>query len=299
MNPHVLMFIMLLKAINVSVTGQNDISKVQADILVEVNGSLYHLELQTKHDGDMLLRVIEYQLEALINTIRTIGLAKDGEYWAEIELRSSAVVQLERSANVPDAYILNYVNKSTQQRISQEIPIVKMWEHSIDELVKKDLNPLLPLKLLNLRQDIEKSPKKLMDEKLVGEFMQTGRNVKEKILKLHSDGIIPEKTMKEWLTVHLNMAMHMSKKYMGDSPAQKDVENMIRELQPNEIPSPYENWMFDQGFIPKEKAETAIKEVEEQAFKNFAIFLVEEMGLRPEGLENAMLKYAKKHKPNP
>ena len=89
------------------------------------------------------------------------------------------IVQLEESRNVPDHYKLWFLSESTEDRLLQEFPIIKMWEHSIEDLSKNGKHLLLPFKSIEFRKALKVNK---MDEKTTREFAKYNKNIRKTIV---------------------------------------------------------------------------------------------------------------------
>ena len=151
--------------------------KVVADMLFSIDGKVYGIEFQTVHDNTILCRIAEYQFNAMIDMVKSSGFSN--EYEGEIPLPRMTMIQLERSNNVPGHYKLWFVNEDTREKILQQFPIVKMWEHHIDDLSQNGMHLLLPFKIIDIRKNIKGNE---MDENTTVRFLEMSEQVDSEIM---------------------------------------------------------------------------------------------------------------------
>ena len=209
---------------------KNKYTKHFADIIFSIDDCLYNIEFQTTHDGKMLIRIMEYQLHAMLDKLKNITLGD--KYTTTITLPHSIVVQLEKSKNVSDHYQITYVDGSTGHTLTQKFPIIKMWEHSIEDLGKNGHHLILPFKPLEHR-------KKNIN---VDSFLKDIFEIKEQIFELYNKGVISEELYKEMYEAHYNITIMVAEKYINKQhPKRKEVEDMFTVIK--EKPSLFKRYV--------------------------------------------------------
>ena len=200
--------------------------KVIADMLFSIDGIIYGIEFQTGHDNTILCRITEYQLNAMIDMVKSMGFAN--EYEGELTLPRMMVVQLERSENVPNEYKLWYKNDGTGERILQKFPIVKLWEHTIDELSKNGMHLLLPFKIIDIRKSIKG---KEMDEATTAKFLEMNEQIYNKIMELFNHSDLSYTAMEKMNHAHGSLIQYFNEKFISSTnPLKGDVERMFAEV---------------------------------------------------------------------
>ncbi|MCL1994930.1 MAG: hypothetical protein FWG63_01840, partial [Defluviitaleaceae bacterium] len=201
-------------------TGKKDYGKLVADTVFKIGDTLYNIEFQTSHDGKMIIRIAEYQLLALLDMLKSVDLSD--KYNIEIDLPRSIVIQLEKSSDVPDYYNITYVNSGTKEKLTQQFPIVKMWEYSIEDLSTNGRHMLLPFKSLEHR-------KKNID---VSQFVRDALEARKKILELYAENTISEKFLREMCLAQYHIVKMVAQNYVRKNhPKRKEVENMFVEVK--------------------------------------------------------------------
>ena len=243
---------------NIHESTKKKYTKRIADAIFSIDGYLYNIEFQTTHDGKMLVRILEYQFGAMFNKIKDINF--DDEYSAEITLPHSIMIQLEKSKNVADYYKLTYINSTTNERLSQQFPIVKMWEYEIEDLRKNGLYMLLPFKnLVHRKNDID-----------IDNFIKDTLRIRKQIFDLYSNGDISEKFYTELYEAHQNISTKIAHDYINEKhPKKSEVDNMfvVVEERPSLVKKYVDREVAKALEAAKEAAEAAAKEAAKAAAK--------------------------------
>jgi len=201
--------------------------KIFADMFFIIDGIMYGLEFQTQRDKTMLCRIVEYQFSALIRSIKETPFPN--EYEGEVALPHMALVQLEESDDVPDQYKLWFVNKVTGKKLLQESPIVKLWEHTIEDLAKDGKKLLLPLAPIMFRKKVKNG---VLDEKSAREFGQFNVDVFNTMDSLNKQDELSDRALEEMYFALNSLFEYFLKKYIRkDNPARKEVETMFAQLE--------------------------------------------------------------------
>ena len=111
------------------------------DSVFRMRDRLYHIECQSDADGDMVVRMIEYDF----------AIALEGAFEAgapyEMDFPESCVLFLRHTSNTPDALRMK-VNLSNGQSFEYETKVVKAQLFSSEEIFEKRLLLLLPYYLM-------------------------------------------------------------------------------------------------------------------------------------------------------
>jgi hypothetical protein len=183
--------------------------KIIADLVFRINNKVYNIEFQTRHDKTMLCRIAEYQFGILSDRLN--GEKFSDEYEGAVFLPSMIVVQLEESSNVPDYYKLWFISKTTGDKLLQEFPIVKLWEHGVEELSENGKHLLLPFKPIEFRKAIKNNT---MDERTTKEFAEFNKNIRKIIQMLASQGKLSEKAEEQMLAAHNHLIKYFLDRYI-------------------------------------------------------------------------------------
>lgn len=143
---------------------QKVISKVVADSCSKLGNQIYHLECQSKTDGSMIFRMVEYDfMIALVDSRR-----KKEE--KRLKFPRSCVLYLRATRNTLDEEKME-IEMPDGQVITYRVPILKLKDYGIDEIFEKNLLILLPYYMINYEKDISKIAKDMTrTKKLVQEY---------------------------------------------------------------------------------------------------------------------------------
>jgi hypothetical protein len=116
----------------------NNLDIIRADLFLNVINSKipyhYHIEFQTKPDGDMVIRMFTYDIEQALERRRLEGDKGDK---IVLQLAKSIVIHFEKSDTIPDEYTLEIVfpDGSTHE---YKVGVMKFWEYDEQDLIDKN-----------------------------------------------------------------------------------------------------------------------------------------------------------------
>ena len=125
------------------------------DALIRVDGGKYHFECESKNDGQILLRITEYDMQIALS---------DADYLnhnVSVELPETAVVYLRRHRNLPDSGTITY--KTKYDIMTQKVPYLKMREYSLENIEEKHLYILMPFYLMRYEHALKNKTSKKDD----------------------------------------------------------------------------------------------------------------------------------------
>lgn len=130
------------------------------DALIRVDGGKYHFECESKNDGQILLRITEYDMQIALS---------DADYLnhnVSVELPETAVVYLRRHRNLPDSGTITY--KTKYDITTQKVPYLKMREYSLENIEEKHLYILMPFYLMRYEHALKnKTSKKELQKRMI------------------------------------------------------------------------------------------------------------------------------------
>ena len=115
---------------------------------------VFHLECQSTADGSIVLRMIRYDTEEAL-------AEASGSYIGDrisIKLDDSGVFFLRSTKNTPDVMTVNIVAPQGQS-LSYQIPVIKMQDYSLDEILRKRLFLMLPFLFFNYEKQLKQLSK--------------------------------------------------------------------------------------------------------------------------------------------
>ncbi len=116
--------------------------KVITDSIIRIGGRLYHIECQSKKDGDMALRMVEYDFAIALE-----HSSKMEDDIIEIHFPESCVLYIRNHRDMPD-YHEARVRFSDGQTVSYKVPIILAQNYTVNRIFEKRLLALLPYHIL-------------------------------------------------------------------------------------------------------------------------------------------------------
>lgn len=150
---------------------QKIISKVVADSCNKLDDKIYHFECQSRKDGNMILRMVEYDfMIALVDRCRYEDMER-------IKFPRSCVIYLRTTATMPDEETLE-IEMPDGQVILYRVPVLKLRDYSTSEIFEKNLLILLPYYIINYEKKISTIAK---DETRIRMLIQEYREIIERL----------------------------------------------------------------------------------------------------------------------
>lgn len=159
---------------------QKLISKVVADSCNRVGGMVYHFECQSKKDGRMILRMVEYDFMIALSESRE---KKNRE---ELYFPRSCIIYLRSTENtLAEEEMKIYL--ADGQSVTYKVPVLKLRDYNVDEIFEKNLLILLPYYIINYEKDISKIAK---DEQRTQKLIEEYKNIAVRLEKIAKNGDI-------------------------------------------------------------------------------------------------------------
>ena len=138
---------------------QKIVSKVVADSCSKVGEQIYHFECQSRADGGMTLRMIEYDFMLALAQ----GITNDEQ--RRLKFPKSCIIYLRTMENTLSEECLE-IEFSNGQVVVYQVPVLKLKAYTIDEIFEKNLLILLSYYIMNYERElsqIAKSKEKTLD----------------------------------------------------------------------------------------------------------------------------------------
>ncbi|MDO4167312.1 MAG: hypothetical protein Q4D32_07910 [Eubacteriales bacterium] len=116
------------------------------------NTQTYHLECQSKGDGTMVIRILEYDF--LIALENLTSRLEANQYNVEIRLPETMVMYLRHSNNMPEEFHARICYHD--QQINYVAPIVKVQSYELEEMAEAKLYLFIPFYLMRYGDLIRK-----------------------------------------------------------------------------------------------------------------------------------------------
>lgn len=169
---------------------EQGIERIYADMILEICGEIYHVEFQTVNDDLILPRMFEYGFAISIEEVKSrLVRTADG---MNMTYPKQYVIFVERDDNIPEDELTMKVTLWDGDVKDYRVPILRYWKETPDSLEAKNLEPLLPLQVFNIRRDLERiakskkpeAEKQKLTEAKLREVIEIYRTITEKVRDL-------------------------------------------------------------------------------------------------------------------
>ncbi|MBR4754278.1 MAG: hypothetical protein IK054_03740, partial [Lachnospiraceae bacterium] len=169
------------------------------DAMILVDGGKYHFECESKNDGQILLRITEYDMQIALN---------DADYHnhkVAVELPETAVVFLRKHRNLPDSGTISY--KTKDGCLTQSVPYLKMSGYSLEDISSKHLYILMPFYLMRYEHALKNINSK-KDDYIVNEAAR----VYHILTEAYENKLLSRKEYEDILTLCNDVIKEIAKK---------------------------------------------------------------------------------------
>jgi hypothetical protein len=226
---------------------------------IEINEqkTKYHIEFQTINDRTLIIRMIDYGFRIAIDDLDYSKIKADEEI--TVEFPSQIILFLKHNESIPDELNLTIKMPYTEQKIKYIVPTFKIWEHDPDYYKKQKLYIMLPLRIINLSEELENLKKRKLQEeektKLLTEYRRKITEVIESIIKELKDALKTDDLIIE----ECNKILMEFSTLAGElfSEEVKDIEQEVNEMAKMIIDPEVYRRGFEEGI---EKGKTIINQ---------------------------------------
>ena len=139
--------------------GEKLLHAIRSDLLLRIERDLYHFECQIEKGGEMVFRMLEYDIHIGLTHGKEIRKSKDGPRESAVSFPKSAVLYLGDERNVPPYENCTMHFQDGTEHIYR-IPVMKVQEYSLEEIEDRHLNILIPFLPVRFRKQIGKVSEK-------------------------------------------------------------------------------------------------------------------------------------------
>ncbi|MGH4049889.1 MAG: hypothetical protein ACREVX_00790 [Clostridium sp.] len=191
----------------------------------------YHIELQTKNDSTMVIRMFEYGF----NKAKELAKGQvDNTEEIVLFIPKQLVIFIEQNRNIKDELKMNLIFPDGQE-VKYTVPTMKYWEYSDIDIMEDKMYPLLPLQVFKLRYKMEQIKKKHGEGSF--ELIETiieAKNISETISKegsqLFDNGEIDGDDFHRILLAVANLFEYLNTRYGEDEKLNEEVRAMTKTL---------------------------------------------------------------------
>ncbi len=224
--------------------------EIEGDLLIEIDGIHYHIEIQTLNDSEMQVRLVEYAVSMSKSVAK---LDEDGVM--VMRMPRQAVIFIEQNRGIKDQKIK--LIAPDDQSITYSIPTIRLWEYDIEELVTKKMYCLLPLVVFRYRKSLQSivnsksktKNKPLEIQKEREQLIDTIKQLNLEVKKLIDGKLIKLSDMHTMLLAMTNLTHYLNHKFISDSNLTGEVIKMTKTLYDPEVEKRGEQRGIEKGRI--------------------------------------------------
>ena len=211
----------------------NDFDIIKGDLFLKISKKEkpyhYHIELQTKNDATMIIRMFEYAF----GKAKQLGRYKDNDETI-IHIPKQLVIFIEQNKNIKDQLKMRLVFPDGQE-VKYRVPVMKYWEYDKKRLLEEKMYPLLPLQVFKLRYKMETLKKrgeagKSELKKTVYEAKQVAENIAREGKTLYDNREIDGEDLHKILLAIANLFEYLNKTYGDNEKLEEEVFVMTKTL---------------------------------------------------------------------
>lgn len=209
-------------------------SKVQPDIVLEIRGKTednlwIHIEVQTKHNSTMDLRMVKYGY--IIGTNKS---EINEDFIRVITIPHKVVIYLEDNKKIRDELVVRVILPDKNE-IEYKVPVFRLYQYTARELKDMDLYLLLPLILEKYRKRLKSIARtKNYDtdvfDILIQEILKEVACITKVSDRYAEDGKIDDKTKDIILSATMEIYSEFHDKYIKDTDVKEKVDYMIESV---------------------------------------------------------------------
>ena len=198
-----------------STGGEFRFKKIIADIMISLDGDIYHIEIETDGDQSIAIRIIGYGFGYAMSAIRN----KDFDEDIIVELPNPILIQIDRSDKLPDIIPIQLKVSGSNDSLSYNITVLKLWNYTIDRLLNDELYLLLPFALMRYR-------KRAGTPEDIEELKASIRQIRESITRLYEEGQISAYLATNLMDATSKIARIINAIYSNNQEIGREVETM-------------------------------------------------------------------------
>ncbi len=157
--------------------GEKLLHAIRSDLLLRIERDMYHFECQIGKSGEMVFRMLEYDIHIGLTHGKEIRKSKNGTQEFAVFFPKSAVLYLGDERNIPLYENCTMYFQDGTEHIYR-IPVMKVQEYSLEEIEERHLNILIPFLPVRFWKQISK-----VSEKKVKADEAYRENVKKNLTK--------------------------------------------------------------------------------------------------------------------
>lgn len=223
---------------NEFVTEDYDI--IRGDLFLKISNDNkpyhYHIELQTKNDKTMVIRMFEYGFKKAKELSRCEDSSDDETI---IYIPKQLVMFIEENRNIKDELKMKLVFPDGQI-VNYKVPVLKCWEYDDKRFIEEKMYPLLPLQIFKLRYEMDSIKRRSNgDKNKLNEAILNAKELAQIVANeskfLYDEKKIDGEDLHKILLAIGNLFEYLNDKYGDDKKLNEEVMNMTKTLYDPEV----------------------------------------------------------------
>jgi hypothetical protein len=194
-----------------------------------------HIEIETRPNGNMTIRVLEYDIKKADENQRLDNKNNKSSIKRYV-LPKSIVIHVEKGKSIPDCYeaeIVDIKPDGSEEIIHRLVPVIKYWELTTDDLIERKLYPLLPMQIFLLRGELKKFAKE-KDSEAKRQVIQKIKDLAEKII-IEANNLVWENKINDGDDDKIVAALdklikYLNEQYNFDENLDQEVDTVMTSL---------------------------------------------------------------------
>ena len=153
--------------------------KVITDSIIRIGGHIYHIECQSEKDGNMAVRMMEYDFAIALEHFSLT----DGNI-TEIDFPESCVLYIRNHRNMPPYHEVR-VHFADGQSVMYRVPVIMAKDYTVSSIFEKQLLLLLPYHILRYEHFLKSNR---ANQEKMEQMLDDYREINNQLSKLHDTG---------------------------------------------------------------------------------------------------------------
>jgi len=226
---------------NEFVTDDYDI--IRGDLFLKISNDNkpyhYHIELQTKNDKTMVIRMFEYGFKKAKELSRCESDNNSSDDETIIYIPKQLVMFIEENRNIKDELKMKLVFPDGQI-VNYKVPVLKCWEYDDKRFIEEKMYPLLPLQIFKLRYEMDSIKRRSNgDKNKLNEAILNAKELAQIVANeskfLYDEKKIDGEDLHKILLAIGNLFEYLNDKYGDDKKLNEEVMNMTKTLYDPEV----------------------------------------------------------------
>lgn len=226
---------------NEFVTDDYDI--IRGDLFLKISNDNkpyhYHIELQTKNDKTMVIRMFEYGFKKAKELSRCESDNDGSDDETIIYIPKQLVMFIEENRNIKDELKMKLVFPDGQI-VNYKVPVLKCWEYDDKRFIEEKMYPLLPLQIFKLRYEMDSIKRRSNgDKNKLNEAILNAKELAQIVANeskfLYDEKKIDGEDLHKILLAIGNLFEYLNDKYGDDKKLNEEVMNMTKTLYDPEV----------------------------------------------------------------